>query len=54
MFLKRGKELLLSGFIVVETEFVLEDPFKFFLSFNKEIVVTSDIFLLKSRDLSFP
>jgi hypothetical protein len=54
VFLKRGKKLFLSGFIMVETEFVLEDPFKFLLSLNEEVIITSNIFLLKTFNLCFP
>ncbi len=54
MFLKRGKELFFGSFVVVKTEFILEDPFKLSLCFNKEIVITSNIFLLDRGDLRFP
>lgn len=54
MFLKRGKELFLGSFVMVETEFILEDPFKLLLSLNEEVIITSNIFLFKRVDLCFP
>ena len=54
MFLKRGEELLLGGLIMVDTEFTLKDKFKLLLSFSEEIILTSNIFLLKTINLGFP
>ena len=54
VFFKFLNNLSFGGFVMIETEFVLKDPFKFGLSFSEEVVGTSHEFLFKSRDLGLP